>query len=58
VSFQLEPDGDGTRLVLEHTGFDLSLPWAEEAFHGAEYGWAQMLKQLATVVASSAASRH
>jgi len=57
VTFQLEPDGHGTRLLFEHLGFDVSLPFGEQAFRGAEYGWARMLKQLSEVVATSAASR-
>jgi len=56
VSFRLEPDGVGTRLLLEHSGFDVSQPWIEQAFKGAEYGWAKMLKQLPAVVAGLAAS--
>lgn len=55
VSFQLEPDGDGTRVLFEHAGFDVSQPWIEQAFKGAEYGWAKMLKQLAAVVDHAAA---
>jgi uncharacterized protein YndB with AHSA1/START domain len=55
VSFQLEPDGEGTRLVLEHSGFDVSLPGITQAFRGAEYGWAKMLGQLPAVIASLAA---
>jgi uncharacterized protein YndB with AHSA1/START domain len=51
VSFRLEADGDGTRLVLEHTGFDLSLQWAEEVVRGAEYGWSEMLGKLLAAVA-------
>ena len=46
VSFRLEPDGEDT-----HSGFDVSQPWGEQAFKGAEFGWAKMLKQLAVVVA-------
>ncbi|MBX9627857.1 MAG: SRPBCC domain-containing protein [Gemmataceae bacterium] len=57
VSFRLEPDGGGTRLYLEHSGFDPSLPWAEEAFRGAEYGWAEMLGKLPAAVAGPAADR-
>jgi uncharacterized protein YndB with AHSA1/START domain len=52
VSFQLEPDGDGTRLVLEHAGFDLSQPFGERAFKGASYGWTGMLEQLRVVAGS------
>ena len=55
VTFQLEPDGDGTRLLFDHAGFDLSHPFGEKAFKGAEFGWAKMLKQLAAVVAGGAA---
>jgi uncharacterized protein YndB with AHSA1/START domain len=57
VSFRLEPDGNGTRLVFEHSGFDITQPWGEQAFKGAEFGWAKMLKQLAEVVAGLAADR-
>lgn len=55
VSFRLEPDGDGTRLLFEHSGFDVSQPFGQQAFHGAEHGWATMLKQLSEVVAGRAA---
>jgi uncharacterized protein YndB with AHSA1/START domain len=55
VSFRLEPDGDGTRVHFEHSGFDISQPFGEQAVRGAEFGWAKMLKQLVAVVAGSAA---
>jgi uncharacterized protein YndB with AHSA1/START domain len=51
VSFRLEPDAEGTRLFFEHSGFDVSQGWSEQAVHGAEFGWAKMLKQLPAVVA-------
>ena len=51
VSFRLEPDGEGTRLLFEHSGFDVSQPFGEQAFKGAEFGWAKMLSQLDAVVA-------
>jgi uncharacterized protein YndB with AHSA1/START domain len=57
VSFRLEPDGDGTRLLFEHSGFDVSQPWGEQAFRGTEFGWAKMLGQLPAVVAGLAADR-
>jgi uncharacterized protein YndB with AHSA1/START domain len=56
VSFRLEPDGDGTRLFLEHSGFDLSHPFGSQAFKGAEFGWAKMLKQLVALVADMASA--
>ena len=55
VSFRLEPDGEGTRVVFEHAGFDVSQPFGEQALKGAEFGWAKMFKQLAAVVARPAA---
>ena len=57
VSFQLQPDGDGTRLLFEHSGFEVSMPFGQQAFKGAEFGWAKMLKQLSSVVAGLAGSR-
>ena len=53
VSFRLEPDGEGTRVLFEHSGFDVSQPFGEQAFKGAEFGWAKMFKQLAAVVAGN-----
>ena len=55
VSFRLEPNGDGTRIFFEHSGFDVSQPWGNQAFRGAEIGWAKMLGQLPAVVARLAA---
>jgi uncharacterized protein YndB with AHSA1/START domain len=53
VTFRLEPDGDhATRLILEHTGFDLSQPRADQAVRGADYGWANMLSKLSATLAS------
>lgn len=54
VSFRLEPDGEGTRVFFEHSGFDVSQPWGEQAFKGAGFGWAKMLGQLPAVVAALA----
>jgi len=55
VSFRLEPDGDGTRVLFEHSGFDVSQPWGNQAFRGAEFGWAKMLGELPAVVSGLAA---
>lgn len=58
VSFRLEPDGEGTRLFFEHSGFDFSQGWKEQAIRGAEFGWAKMLGQLPGVVAGLAADHN
>lgn len=58
VSFRLEPDGAGTRVLFEHSGFDVSQPFGEQALKGAEFGWAKLLKQLAAVVVGPTADRN
>jgi uncharacterized protein YndB with AHSA1/START domain len=55
VTLQLSQDGEGTRLSLEHTGFDLSIPFGQQALKGADFGWARMLKQLTAMLAGTAA---
>lgn len=57
VRYRLEPQSDGTRLFFEHSGFDLSQPWGDQALKGAEFGWEKMLKALSRVVAGQAADR-
>jgi uncharacterized protein YndB with AHSA1/START domain len=58
VSYRLEPDGEGTRLIFEHSGFDLSQPWCEPAMRGLEYGYAKIFKQFAAFVARQAVERN
>ena len=55
VSFRLEPQGNETRVLFEHSGFEMTEVFGEQAFKGAEFGWAKMLKQLGEVIARSAA---
>jgi uncharacterized protein YndB with AHSA1/START domain len=57
VSFRLEPDGQGTRFLFEHAGFDTAQPFGDQALKGAEFGWAKMLKQLAGVVSRPPANQ-
>jgi uncharacterized protein YndB with AHSA1/START domain len=58
VTFRLQPEGQGTRLFLEHSGFDLSHPFSDQAFKGAGYGWAKMLAQLPAVAAALSQDTH
>jgi len=46
VSYRLEPDGTGTRVLFEHSGFE-----QESALKGAEYGWIMMHGKLAKALA-------
>lgn len=54
MNYRLEPDGDGTRLFFEQSGFDLSQPWGDAALKGAKVGWNMMLEALTRVVAGLA----
>lgn len=56
VDYRLEPEGDGTRLYFEHSGFDVTGPAGDGALKGAEYGWAGMLGKLEEVLAARAAA--
>ena len=49
VSYRLEPDGSGTRVLFEHSGFE-----QEPAFQGAGYGWNLMHGKLAKALAAAA----
>ena len=57
VSFQLELEGEGTRVLFAHAGFDVSQSPGNQAFRGAEFGWARMLGQLPAVAAALAKER-
>lgn len=55
VTWTLEPVGGGTRLRLEHTGFDSTM---QQAAAGAQHGWRRMLEaQLPQVLAQLDAPR-
>ena len=49
VSYRLEPDGSGTRVFFEQSGFE-----NRQAFKGAEYGWTLMLGKLAKALEATA----
>jgi uncharacterized protein YndB with AHSA1/START domain len=46
VSYRLEPDGTGTRVLFEHAGFQ-----QETALTGADFGWNVMHRKLANTLA-------
>lgn len=52
VTWKLVPEGSGTRVLLEHRGFDLDDPAQRRAFNGLSGGWkslvlAQLTRHLA-----------
>lgn len=42
VTYRLEPEGEGTHLFFEHSGFDLSDPAQQAAYQGMQ-GWSGAL---------------
>jgi uncharacterized protein YndB with AHSA1/START domain len=54
ITWRLEPEGAGTRLHLEHSGFDLEAPMAKRAFEGMGSGWPGVLRRLEPAIAGEA----
>ncbi|WP_030263174.1 SRPBCC family protein [Streptomyces sp. NRRL B-24484] len=50
VTWRLVPEGHGTRLFLEHAGFDLDSPMGRTALDGMGKGWPGVLARLDTVL--------
>ncbi|MFH9352461.1 SRPBCC domain-containing protein [Kitasatospora sp. NPDC017646] len=51
VTWRLVPEGHGTRLLLEHAGFDLDTPMGRQAHHGMGQGWPSVLRRIAPALA-------
>ena len=47
ITWRLEPENSGTRLHLEHSGFDLDSPLGKMAFDGMGGGWPKVLERMA-----------
>ena len=46
ITWRLEPEGEGTRLTLEHAGFDLDDAAGLRAYEGMNRGWPGVLRRL------------
>jgi uncharacterized protein YndB with AHSA1/START domain len=46
ITWRLEPEGTGTRLFLEHAGFDPDSPISQKALHGMGNGWPALLARI------------
>ncbi|MFG2818952.1 SRPBCC domain-containing protein [Kitasatospora sp. NPDC048365] len=51
LTWRLVPEGTGTRLLLEHAGFDLDSPLGRSALDGMGHGWPHVLDRLAATLA-------
>jgi uncharacterized protein YndB with AHSA1/START domain len=54
ISWELTPEGGGTRLTLTHEGFDLDSPLGQRAFAGMKPGWPGILAKIATILHEAA----
>ncbi|MEX3960787.1 SRPBCC domain-containing protein [Paraburkholderia sp. EG286B] len=50
ITWRLEAEGSGTRLSLEHKGFDLDSPLGKAAFQGMGKGWPDVIQRLQDVL--------
>jgi uncharacterized protein YndB with AHSA1/START domain len=57
VTYRLEPDGTGTRVFFEQSGFDPTQPWSKQVIKGAEYGWKAMFDHLSKLLGTPAGQR-
>ncbi len=48
ITWELIPEGSGTRLKLTHEGFNLNSPMGRKALEGMKPGWPQVLARLET----------
>ena len=46
ITWSLEAEGNGTRLTLEHKGFDLNSPISKKAFDGMKNGWPAVIARI------------
>ncbi|MFJ8129482.1 SRPBCC family protein [Streptomyces hydrogenans] len=46
LTWSLRPEGEGTLLVLTHSGFDLDSPMGRQAYEGMGKGWPHVLNRL------------
>lgn len=46
ITWTLEPEGTGTRLLLEHAGFDVDTPIGRTGFTGMSAGWPGVVARL------------
>lgn len=53
ITWRLQTEGEGTRLSLEHRGFDLNSPIGKSAFEGMGGGWQKVLTRIEAVLTES-----
>lgn len=56
ITWRLRPEGKGTLLTLEHTGFDLDSPLGRQALQGMGSGWPAILRRIDAALAGDHAA--
>ena len=56
IAWRLEPEDEGTRLYLEHAGFDLDSPLGRQAFAGLGNGWPHVLNSVQRILDAQGAT--
>lgn len=51
ITWRIVPENGGTRLHLEHTGFDLDSPMGRMAYEGMSSGWPAVLARIESAIA-------
>lgn len=54
ITWRLQSEGTGTRLFLEHAGFDLDSPLGKAAVEGMGNGWPGLLRRIESVLGAAA----
>ena len=54
LTWTLVPEGTGTRLFLEHAGFDLDTPLGRTGFEGMGAGWPGVVARIGDLLESVA----
>jgi uncharacterized protein YndB with AHSA1/START domain len=55
ITWKLTPDGSGTLLELEHSGFDLTSPIGKQAFKGMGGGWPRVIAGIESAISEETA---
>ncbi|HEY7419455.1 MAG TPA: SRPBCC domain-containing protein [Ktedonobacteraceae bacterium] len=52
VTWRLEPEGQGTHLFMEHSGFDPAHPLLQLSYQIMSGGWSRLIRQLGETLAT------
>lgn len=53
LTWSLAPEGDGTRLTMDHDGFNLDTPAGQTAYQGMVAGWPVVLSRIGPALAGA-----